>query len=49
MNSELQAQSDVLIKAIRQLETTMHQDIILATALIGALIFVLTIIMFVRR
>lgn len=49
MNSELQAQSDVITGAIKHLETTMHQDAILATALVCAMLLVVAIVIFIRR
>jgi hypothetical protein len=49
MNSELQAQSDVLVKAIANLETTLHQDIIFATAAICVLLVVLIIVAMVHK
>ena len=49
MNSELQAQTDAMIKAIAHLETTMHQDVIFATAGIGVLLVVLIIVTLFRR
>lgn len=49
MNSELQAQTDAMIKAIAHLETTMHQDAILLAMVVGALLVVLTVVVFIRR
>ena len=49
MNAELQAQTDAVVKAITQLETTMHQDVLLIGACLGALIVVLCFIMLFRR
>ena len=49
MNPELQAQTDAVIKAIAHLETTLHQDIILATAGTGTLLVVLIIVALFRR
>lgn len=49
MNSELQAQTDAIIKAITSLETTMHQDAVLAAAIIGILLVVLIVIVLFKR
>jgi len=49
MNPELQAQSDAICGAIRHLETTMHQDSIIATAIVAAMLLVVAIVIFIRR
>lgn len=49
MNSELQAQSDAITGALKHLETAVHQDVILATAIVSAMLLVLVIVIFIRR
>jgi hypothetical protein len=49
MNSELQAQTDVLVKAITHLETTLHQDLIVAISFLGGLLIVLCVLTVFRR
>jgi hypothetical protein len=49
MNPELQAQSDAICGAIRHLETTMHQDSLVAVCLICAMLLALMIVVFIRR
>lgn len=49
MNSELQAQTDAITKVIQHLETTVHQDAILAAAVVCAMLLVVTIVVFIRR
>jgi hypothetical protein len=49
MNSELQAQSDALCKAINAATTTMHQDMALAVCIIGVLLVVLIIVVLFKR
>lgn len=49
MNSELQAQSDVLCKAINAAATTAHQDVLFAVAVLGALLVILTIVVLFKK
>jgi hypothetical protein len=48
MNSELQAQSDAITGALRHMEAAMHQDIIVATAILGILLATLIVVSFFR-
>jgi predicted RND superfamily exporter protein len=49
MNPELQAQTDAMVKAISQLETTLHQDAVLLMGLVSVLMIVLLFITLFRR
>jgi hypothetical protein len=49
MNSELQAQSDALCKAINAAADTAHQDMALAVIIIGVLLVVLIIIVLFKK
>jgi hypothetical protein len=49
MNPELQAQSDAICGAIKHLETTMHQDALVAVCLICGTLVALMIVVFIRR
>jgi hypothetical protein len=46
MNSELQAQSDVLCKAINDAAATAHQDALLSLFVIGVLLVLIIIVLF---
>jgi hypothetical protein len=49
MNTELQTQTDAVVKAITHLETTLHQDALLVLMCLGALLVVLCVVMLLRR
>jgi len=49
MNPELQAQSDVLCKAINAAATTAHQDALLLCAVLGALLVVLIFVVLFKK
>lgn len=49
MNTELQMQTDVIVKAITHLETTLHQDAILGVFTLGVLLALLCFVMLFRR
>jgi hypothetical protein len=49
MNPDLQNQTDQILVWLKSIEATMHQDMILATALICAMLLVVAIVIFIRR
>jgi hypothetical protein len=49
MNSELQAQSDALCKAINAAATGAHQDMLFAVAALGVLLVVLIIVVLFKK
>ena len=49
MNTELQAQTDAIIKAIAHFETTMHQDALLQIMCLGALLVALCFVQMWRK
>lgn len=49
MNSELQAQTNVLTDAIRDAASTAHQDMALAIAIVGVLLVVLIVIVLFKK
>lgn len=49
MNPELQTQTDLLLKAVSHLETTMHQDALLLLMGTGVLLVALIFVMLFRK
>jgi hypothetical protein len=49
MNPELQSQTDVLVKVITHLETTLHQDLLLVVIILGVIFISLCLTAMLRR